>query len=186
VSVLSESDAKRFGLKVRTAPVKIGDVNGTQFDSHVAVADELSVGSIRLRHVAFLVVSDDQPPFNEVKPGSRGLIGIPALLAFQRFVWGADKKFEIGSKSSKKSVPHADLCFDGNHPVAQIQFQDRNLAFPLDTGATNTDLYPPFADAFPELIRTAAKTDSYKMEGVGDAKNMNAATLPSSAGSRLS
>jgi hypothetical protein len=71
VSVLSESDAKRFGLKVRTAPVKMGDINGAQFDSHVAVADELSVGSIRLRHVAFLVVSDDQPPFNEVKPGSR-------------------------------------------------------------------------------------------------------------------
>lgn len=101
------------------------------------------------------------------------------LLAFQKFVWGADKKFEIGSKSSKKPLPHADLCFDGNHPVAQIRFEDRNLAFPLDTGATNTDLYPPFADAFPELIRTAAKTDSYKMEGVGGAKNMNAATLPS-------
>jgi Aspartyl protease len=177
VSVLSASEAKRFGLRVLAAPLKEGDVAGTQVDSRVAVAEELSIGSFRLRHVAFLVVPDDQPPFNQSPPGSGGLVGIPVLLSFQRFVWGTDRKFEIGSKSSIKGVPHADLCFDGHHPVAQIQFEDRSLALTLDTGATNTDLYPPFAAAFPELIRTSAKTESYKMEGVGGAKNMDAAIL---------
>jgi predicted aspartyl protease len=178
VSVLTASDAKRFGLRVLEAPIKEGDVTGTQVDSRVAIADELSIGSIRLRHVAFLVVSDDQPPFNQLPPGSRGLIGIPVLLALQEFVW-ADKKFEIGSKSSNKHVTHADLCFDGHHPVAQIRFEDRRLAFTLDTGATNTDLYPPFAAAFPELMRTSAKTESYKMEGVGGAKDMDRAVFSS-------
>ena len=66
---------------------------------------------------------------------------------------------------------------DGNHPVVQVAYDNRTLAFALDTGATNTDLYPPFASAFPELIRSAIKTDSYKMEGVGGAKYMQAATL---------
>jgi predicted aspartyl protease len=179
VSVLSESEAKHFGLRVLAVPIKVGGVTGAQADSRVAVADELSIGSNRLRHVAFLVFSDDQPPFNQSPPGSRGLVGIPVLLALQRFVWGADRKFEIGSKSSIQSAPHADLCFDGHHPVAQIQFENRSLALTLDTGATNTDLYPPFAAAFPDLIRTAAKTDSYKTEGVGGAKNMDAATLSS-------
>jgi len=42
-----------------------------------------------------------------------------------------------------------DLCFDGHHPVAQIQFEGRSLVLTLDTGATNSDLYPPFAAAFP-------------------------------------
>jgi tetratricopeptide (TPR) repeat protein len=179
LSALSESEAKRFGLKIVAAPIKIGDVTGTKFDSRVAVADEVSVGSIRLRHVAFLVLSDQQPPFNQSPPDERGLIGLPVILAWQRFVWGADRKFEIGSKSSNKTVPHADLCFDGQHPIAQVQYEDRSLAFTLDTGATNTDLYPPFAAMFPELIRTVAKTDSYKMEGAGGAKNMDAAVLPS-------
>lgn len=179
VSVLSESEAKHFGLRVLAVPIKVGDVTGAQADSRVAVADDLSIGSIRLRHVAFLVFSDDQPPFNQSPPGSRGLVGIPVLLALQRFVWGADRKFEIGLTSSIQSAPHADLCFDGHHPVVQIQFENRSLALALDTGATNTDLYPPFATAFPDLIRTAAKTDSYKTEGVGGAKNMDAATLSS-------
>ncbi len=128
---------------------------------------------------AFLVLPDNQPPFNEQSPGSRGLLGIPVLLAFERFAWGTDKKFEIGPESSKQSAPHADLCFDGNHPVVQVQYGNRTLSFTLDTGATNTDLYPPFAAAFPELISSAVKTDTYKMEGVGGAKYMEAATLES-------
>jgi hypothetical protein len=111
--------------------------------------------------------------------GSRGLIGIPALLAFQRLVWGSDKTFEIGSKSLSRRAPHAELCFDGLYPIAQIQFEKRRRAFVLDTGATNADLYPPFATVFPELISTAAKTDSYKMEGVGSVRYMDAVTLPS-------
>lgn len=179
VSAISEKEAKRYGLRVLAAPVKIGDVTGTEFDSRVAVADEVLIGSIRLKHVAFLVLSDKQPPFDQSPPGEGGLIGLPVLLALQRFTWGADKKFEIRSKSSNKTVSHADLCFDGQHPVAQVQYEGSRLAFTLDTGATNTDLYPPFAEMFPELLRTAAKTDAYKMEGAGGTKTLNAAVLPS-------
>ena len=179
LSVLTESEAKRFGLQAHPLSVQVGDVNGTRVNTRIAVADELSTGSIRIRHVAFLVLPDNQPPFNDQSPGSRGLIGIPVLLAFKTFVWAADKCFKIGPESSNKRVPHAGLCFDGNHPVVQVAYENRPLAFTLDTGATNTDLYPPFASAFPELIRSATKTDSYKMEGVGGAKYMEAATLES-------
>ena len=179
LSVLTESEAQRFGLRIRPVSVQVGDVNGTQINTRIAVADELSIGSIRVRHVAFLVLPDNQPPFNDQSQGSRGLIGIPVLLAFEAFVWGGDKSFEIGMESSQKSASHAALCFDGNHPVLQVAYDHRLLAFALDTGATNTDLYPPFASAFPELIRSAARTDSYKMEGVGGAKYLEAATVES-------
>ncbi len=59
-----------------------------------------------------------------------------------------------------------------------MQFESRSLAFSIDTGAVNTDLNPAFAEAFPELIRTAEKTNSYKMEGVGSVKYLDAAILP--------
>jgi predicted aspartyl protease len=179
MSVLTESEAKRFGLRALPTSVQVGDLNGTQVNTRIAVADELSIGSIRMRHVAFLVLPDNQPPFNDQSPGSRGLIGIPVLLVLKTFVWGADKTFTVGPESSHKRMPHAGLCFDGKHPVVEVAYENRPLAFTLDTGATNTDLYPPFASAFPELIRSATKTDSYKMEGVGGAKYMEAATLES-------
>jgi len=179
LSVLTESEAKRFGLRVQPASLQVGDLNGTQVNTKIAVADEMHIGSIRIRHVAFLVLPDTQPPFGEGEPGSRGLIGMPVLLALRTFVWSADKSFEIGIKSARASAPHADLCFDGNHPAVQVVYEKQPLAFALDTGATNTDLYPPFGAAFPELVRAAKKTDTYKMEGVGGAKNMEAATLES-------
>jgi hypothetical protein len=179
LSVLSESEAKRFGLRMQPTSAKVGDVNGTQVDTRVAVVDELSIGSVRIRHVAFLVLPDSQPPFNDGSPGSRGLIGLPVLLALKTVVWGADKTFKIGPESSHKRASHAGLCFDGSHPLVQVAYENRPLVFALDTGATNTDLYPPFALLFPELIRSATKTDSYKMEGVGGAKYMEAATLES-------
>ena len=178
LSVLSESEAKRFGLQIHSASVQVSDVNGTRVQTRIAVADELSIGSIRVKHVAFLVFPDKQPPFDQQASGSRGLIGLPVLLAFKTFAWGADKSFEIGSASVRRTQ-HADLCFDGNHPLVQVAYENRALTFALDTGATNTDLYPPFASAFPELIHHAPKTDSYKMEGVGGAKQMEAATLES-------
>jgi predicted aspartyl protease len=80
LSVLTESEAKRFGLRAHPASVQVGDVTGTQVNTRIAVADELSIGSIRIRRVAFLVLPDNQPPFNDQSPGSRGLIGIPVLL----------------------------------------------------------------------------------------------------------
>jgi hypothetical protein len=179
-SLMTESEARRFGLKVREVSTKMGVSTGAMVDSRIAVADEVSFGSFRLKHVAFLVFRDDQPPFNESPEGSpgRGLIGMPVLMAFQRFVW-ANGKFEIGSKPLGRNIPHAKLCFDGNFPVTEIQFENRTLTFNLDTGATNTDLFPPFAAAFPELISKATKTDSYKTEGIGSVKYMNAAILPS-------
>src|SRR5262249_463990 len=107
-----------------------------------------------------------------------GLIGMPVLMAFQRFAW-VDKKFEVGAKSVGKNAPHAGLGFDENDPITELQFENRRLTFILDTGATNTDLFPPFAKAFPALINSATKTDSYKTEGVGSVKYMDAAILPS-------
>jgi hypothetical protein len=178
-SIMSESEAKRFGLRVRSVAAKAGVSTGAKVDFRIAVADQLAFGPILLRNVAFLVFPDDQPPFKDAPVGSRGLIGIPVLLAFERFVWGSHKTFEIGSKSAKAKAVRPNLCFDGNAPVTQPQFGNRNFTFVLDTGATNTDLFPPFADAFPELIRSSQKTDSYKMEGVGSSKDMNAAILES-------
>lgn len=179
LSVMSESEARRFGLRVRPAAATVGDVTGAQVNTQIAVADELTIGSIRLKHVAFLVFSDNQPPFNQQSPGSRGLIGLPVLLALGAFTWGADRSFEIGPPSLDNTIPHAGMCLDGNRPLVQVGYQNRILPFTLDTGATNTDLYPPFAAEFPELIRSAVKTDSYKMEGVGGARFLDAATLES-------
>jgi hypothetical protein len=177
LSVMTEEEARRFGLEIRPAPLKAHDVSGQAFDYRIAVANELSIGSVQLTHVAFLVVPDSRPPFNGLAAGSRGLLGLPVLLALRRFSWDADNTFEITSISPTHRTSHPNLCLDGKHPVAEIRYEHRNLLFTLDTGSVSTDLYPPFAAAFPELVRPAMKSQSYEVEGVGGVTKMSAIPL---------
>jgi hypothetical protein len=68
-SILSESEAKRFGLDVRAVAAKARVTTGEQVDFRIAVADQISFGPILLRNVAFLVFPDDQPPFKDQPVG---------------------------------------------------------------------------------------------------------------------
>jgi hypothetical protein len=111
-------------------------MTGARVSLRIAVASELAVGALRLKHVAFLVFPDDQPPFNDLPLGERGIIGIPVLLAFQSFSWGSDGSFEISAPPRR--LAHSDLCFDGQIPVAEVQFENGSLSFSLDTGAEVT------------------------------------------------
>jgi hypothetical protein len=176
LSLLSESEAKHLNLTVRNVESKLEVVTGAQVSFRVAVADELVVGAFRLKHVAFLVFPDDQPPFDDLPPGERGVIGIPVLLAFQSFSWGSDGSFEISAPFQR--LLHSDLCFDEQNPVAEVQFENSRLSFYLDTGAAHTRLYPPFAAAFPQVVNDQGKKESEKVTGVGNSAQVESRTLP--------
>ena len=106
-SLISESEARRLGLMVHDGGAGVTDITGGTVGVRTAVADELQVGETRLRHVGFLVVRDDQQPFADLAPDERGVLGLPALLAFDAFRWTADDAFEIafpaqGAESSRR------------------------------------------------------------------------------------
>ena len=176
LSLLSLSEAKRLGLAVRDVESRMEVMTGARVSLRIAVASELAVGAFRLKHVAFLVFPDDQPPFNDLPLGERGIIGIPVLLAFQSFSWGSDGSFEIPSPTRR--LARSNLCFDGQIPVAEVQFEDTNLRFSLDTGAEVTYLYPPFAAAFPDLVEQQGKKESQKVTGVGSSTQVESGILP--------
>jgi hypothetical protein len=85
--------------------------------ARTTVVDELQIGATILRHIAFLVVGDDQQPFVDLAPDERGVLGIPVLLAFGAFRWTADGAFEIDVPTSHRDRREANLCFDGATPV---------------------------------------------------------------------
>jgi predicted aspartyl protease len=176
LSLLSESEAKRLGLAVRDVESRMEVMTGARVSLRIAVASELAVGAFRLKNVAFLVFPDDQPPFNDLPLGERGIIGISVLLAFQSFSWGSDGSFEISAPPRK--LAHSDLCFDGQIPIAEVQFESRSLSFSLDTGAEATYLYPPFAAAFPDLVTEQGKRESKKVTGVSSSAQVESSTLP--------
>jgi len=175
VSILSASEAERLKLKVMDVSARMGVVTGGDIAVRIAVADEMKVGDFRLRNVAFIVVSDNAPPFDELAPGERGVIGIPVLMAFQSFSWDRNGTFEFGAASTQAAAPN--LAFDGPNPVVQLEFHGHKLNFSLDTGAETTYIYPEFAREFPQLTGKGKK-ERRAVTGVGHKGTVESVTLP--------
>jgi FAD/FMN-containing dehydrogenase len=178
--LLSESEAKRLGFTVREIATSIDGMSGTGLKPRLAVANALTVGDVRLAHVAFYVRPDTQPPFNDLPAGSRGILGIPVILALQTVRWNPQARtLECGFPSQPADIRRANLAFDAAAPVTQVGFQHKALEFSWDTGAQTTDLYPAFAKEFADVVSAAGKKESRTLTGVDGSANFASVVLPS-------
>ena len=176
-SLISEGEARRLGLAIHEAPgSNVSDAAGANVAFRLALAERLSIGAFELRNVAFLVGSDEHQPFADLPPTSRGVIGIPVLLALEAIRWHADGRFEVGVPGPRGTRRDANLCFDGVNPHVNAQYQGRPIRVFLDLGATKTRLMPAFARDFPEAIQDA-KTGQSTIRGVSGSANVDAAFL---------
>jgi hypothetical protein len=101
--------------------------------------------------------------------------GVPVLLAFGTFSWGADNQFRIGPVGTLQA--DADLCFDGLMPVVRVWRQSTALSFNLDTGAEETMLWPPFAREFADVM-ASGKQSATTVAGVGAPVEAESVELP--------
>ena len=136
LSVMTESEATRLGLTVHDVSTQVFNTPGTAVGVRVATANNLVVGGFRLNNVAFLVFRDDQQPFSDLPPGHRGAIGVPVLLAFGTFSWGADNRSAVAPQPRTSASTAMPGPSGGRHAF-----------FNLDTGAEETMLWPPFRES---------------------------------------
>ena len=179
LSGMTESEAKRLKLSVHRVSTEIDTMSGAPVNIRIAVVHDLVVGRVHLRNVAFYVLPDDQPPFNQRAPGHRGILGLPVVLALGHFAWQpASGTFQIFSSTSGRPAPGANLAFDGSNIFTQLIFRGRTLDVNLDSGAQNTVLYPSFAKQFPD-IQEHSTTEPHRITGVGGSASIKSFTLPS-------
>ena len=180
VSLLSESEAKRLGLAVRNIDTRMEGMSGAGTGASVAVAKSITIGNTRLAHVAFYVLADNQPPFADLPPGKRGIIGIPVILALENLRWNPRAGTFSCGFTSRPGIPRRpNLAFEGAMPLTQVLFQHTPLEFSLDTGAQSTDLYPSFAKAFANIIQASGRRETHKLTGIDGSANFDSVVLPS-------
>ncbi len=178
-SLISEAEAKRLGLTIHgSGGSTMGDAAGAAVDIRIAVADQLTIGRIRLRHVSFFVVPDDQQPFVDLPSGERGVLGMPVLLTLQTLRWKQDGTFEVGFAPGSRKGPKANLCFEGSNLITEGEFRRSRINVFLDTGATRTRALPLFAKEFAGFINEFGRKGSDRVTGVGSSVEVDAITLP--------
>jgi hypothetical protein len=157
MSVISEAEARRLGMRVSANEVDFIGVTGSSAPgAHTGVADQLNVGGTNFRNVPFLVVPDSTGKLMEYPVEERGVLGLPVMLAIQTFRWNREHRLELGFKPpGGKRV--ANLCFDGTDPLVEVTVESRRLTFLLDTGGSHSAAWPVFVEQFPALLHEARK-----------------------------
>jgi gag-polyprotein putative aspartyl protease len=180
LSVLSESEAVGFGMEIHkiTAHDSSKDINGGSVSFAIAIAKSLTLGDIHLSNVAFLVSGDGQQPFVDMRPGQRGLIGLPVLLALGSVTWTRDGVFEANRSPAAADLSGANICFDDLFLIAQATFEQHAFPFVLDTGAATTELWPKFAKVARDLIRKSGTRGFHTVAGMGITKKFEVTLLP--------
>jgi predicted aspartyl protease len=180
LSTLSESEALRLGMEIKDVNSRGGstDINGNRVVFRVALAQSLALGSIVLNNVAFLVAGNEQQPFVDMEPGQRGLIGLPVLRAFESIKWSREGIVEVDRSPKRANMAAANLCFDDLSLIVEASFEQHELPFVLDTGATTTDLWPKFAGVAGNLIRKSGTRESHTVTGMGGSRKFDATSIP--------
>jgi predicted aspartyl protease len=158
-SFVSESEAKNLGLSVQESALKVHGAGGVQSGFRTAVADELTIGNIQLKHVAFMVMPDGTDVFARLRSNEQGAIGLPVLLALRTLRYSKGS-IDLAAPSIKVDRNEQNLCFDGLDPVARAHFEQQQLPVVLDTGAAMTEIWPPFARQFSELVNSGKSTST--------------------------
>lgn len=178
ISCMSESEARRLRLVIRNTAGTMGQTAGAQVEFRTAVAKDVTLGNTHFKDVSFAVFPDDQEPWSDLRPGRRGIIGVPLLVGLKTLRWKTGGDMEIAQPSQPFDIHNANLTFDNDHLVVKSVIEHQNVSGSVDTGATRTDLYKSFANTFPSLIKQYGKKDSTDVHGVGDAERFDSVVLP--------
>jgi hypothetical protein len=182
-SALSESEARRLGLRIRDLnvdPTQIGEGSGKGVaQPKFAVAEALSIGDIHLRHVPFLVVSDQPAAFADLPSGYRGAIGIQVLLACRTIHWDSRGTVHLdGHQARQRKSLNPNLCFSGLNVFTPAAFAKSALDVQVDTGANQSYLFQRFAEQYPDIIRASGTPGSTWLGGAGGEAEVQSTILP--------
>jgi hypothetical protein len=165
-STLSAGEAERLGLETRESDAHVGGSTGKRNALRLAIASDLRIGRAHLKHVIFLVLSDDSLFVGPLKYQIRGILGLPVIRALGRVRIAANGNLRIEPGRTAKGTPN--LFFDGLSPIVEVRHDDRRMQMFLDTGANASFLYRSFRSALTKDEIAGLTVKDEKTGGAGE------------------
>ncbi len=165
-STLSAGEAERLRLQTRDSDTYVKGSTGKRNPLRLAIADDLRLGRAHLKHVVFLVLSDDSLFVGPLKYQIRGILGLPVLRALRRVGIAANGDVRIEPGGTAKGAPN--MFFDGLTPIVEVRHDERRMRMSLDTGSNTSFLYGSFRSALTQEEADALTTRDEQTGGAGE------------------
>jgi hypothetical protein len=170
LSILYESAARELGLLVSRLATRIQTSTGGWIEGRAAVVPEMRLGSIVVRNAVFLVLPDVlfSAPHPNLGQRRRGMLGAAVLTGFGEFTETSDGRLIIPRNPPAR--PERNLCFSGYMPIVDVVYREVHIPFCLDTGASETYLYPPFLHRYGGEIKARSRPRKATLGGIGNSR----------------
>jgi predicted aspartyl protease len=177
LSVMTETDARRFGMTIREGTGVLGDSSGKGVKIRTAVARDLVLGGMTFHDVSFAILPDTEP-WRSMPPGRQGIIGIPILLSVGCIRWTKGGTWELGCTTDATAPGIANLVFYENKALLAATVFAERVFLTFDTGAETTDLNADFARRFAKQVERLGTKDTTGVTGIGGTAMIESITLP--------
>ncbi len=167
LSLIKRSLANKLAFKIFDTTIAVGTITGQKISANAAIAPAIKLGKVTVKNVIFLVFDDSF--LSAIHPELNGLIGFPFMAALKETTF-SQKGISIPARAS--ACREQNMCLDGLMPLVVALYKGKRLIFAFDTGATGTDLYPPFYKAFENEIKGDSSQQVGKVVGVGTSRQV--------------
>jgi predicted aspartyl protease len=172
LSTTSESIAKQLKMAVYPTEIEVGTITGNKVLAKLAICDELSLGSISLNNVVFLVLPDEALNFPQINYQIFGILGFPVLEALKEITITQKGDFIVPKVRSTFNRP-SNLAVKGLNPLVSLN----NMHFTFDTGADHTILYHRFYMDNKQEIEDKYHIEKISFGGAGGVEDFEGFTI---------
>lgn len=175
-STITESAARRLGLRMLPDPITVGATGNDAVAGHLAVADTLTFAGGEYRDVVFIVLPDGALSFMGGVYRIPAILGFPVLSTLGRIEFSGNTFRH--SRSGQSWSADSNLLFRDLEVLVSATANGNAVQLFMDSGAQTSHLTPLATQQYPALLQGAA-TRNVRMGGAGGSRvHEGAAVVP--------
>jgi len=176
-SAIKRSLVDELGLNLIEADFYVTAATGAKVDSDIAIAEEFTIGDITFNNVVFLILNDKDVSFPHIDYYVNGAIGFPAIEALDEIKISKDNQIIVPKIPTDYGFNN--FALDGLMPIIAGEYKGDTLRFHLDTGATNTSLFPQFHKDYKQEIEQSYQKETFQSGSAGGMFEFDGYIIPS-------
>lgn len=166
LNCITETEAKKFGVtRISDKKITVVSFTGQETEVPLGIAKELTIGTVKISNVIFLIYPDEAFSFANGKYVINGIIGFPIIKDLGTIT--IEKNQLTFSKKEQLVNNDKNLFVNQLRAIVLLKYKGQTLPFNFDSGAKRSLLSKSFYDRYTNEINSIGESKSRKSAGAG-------------------